>query len=119
MRRGKNKQEEPVLVIEADSPVLDAGDMLPEYDFSQMKEVRDRGHYAKKMRKGYTTIVNHPDGTKEITHYRPLEGCVALDRDVREYFPDADAVNTALRGLIALVPTKRRAQRRRAQAEKD
>ena len=119
MRRGNKQHEEAVPVFEADSPMLDAGDMLPEYDLSQMQEVRERGHYAKKMRKGYTTILNHPNGTKEITHYRPLEGCVALDRDVQEYFPDAEAVNTALRGLIALVPTKRRIQRRRARANKD
>jgi hypothetical protein len=29
-----------------------------------------------------------------------------LEPDVREYFPDSEAVNEALRGLIALIPRK-------------
>ena len=49
------------------------------------------------------------DGTKEITHYRPVPGSVVLDQDVCAYFPNSDAVNAALRGLIALIPAKRRA----------
>jgi len=35
-----------------------------------------------------------------------------LDPDVRAYFPDTEAVNSTLRGLIALIPAKRRARRR-------
>jgi len=31
---------------------------------------------------------------------------------VQAYFPDAEAVNMALRGLIALIPAKRRAERK-------
>jgi hypothetical protein len=112
------RKQPPLPVFEADSHILDAGDMRPEYDFSTMQALPCGTHY-KDLSKGYTSIVHHPEGSKGITHYRPLEGCVVLDRDVREYFPDADAVNTALRGLIALVPTKRRARRRRAQAEQD
>lgn len=115
MKKGKKEPEYPI--YEADSAWLDAGDMRPEYDFSQMKPIGERGRHARARRKGYTTIVNHPDGTKEITHYRPMEGCVVLDRDVQEYFPDAAAVNTALRGLIALVPTKRRVRRPRTPAQ--
>ena len=34
------------------------------------------------------------------------EGAVMLDPDVREYFPDAESVNKALQGLIALTPPK-------------
>jgi hypothetical protein len=94
-----------VPVFEADSHVLEAGDMRPEYDFS--KGVRDK-HY-KDLSKGYTSVVNHPDGTKEITHYRPIPDMIHLAPDVRRYFPDSDAVNAALRGLIALIPAKRRA----------
>lgn len=30
-----------------------------------------------------------------------------LDPDVREYFADAEAVNTALRGLIHLLPQRK------------
>jgi hypothetical protein len=45
---------------------------------------------------------------------------VHLAPDVQAYFPDAEAVNTALRGLIALIPTRRRAIRKaRQQAQED
>ena len=76
-------KKDKYLVFEADKPILDAGDMRPEYDFSTIKQVGERGRHAKAMRKGYTTILHHKDGTKEVTHYRPLDGCVVLDRDVR------------------------------------
>ena len=105
-------KKDKYLVFEADKPILDSGDMRPEYDFSQLKPMGERGRHAKAMREGYTTILNHPDGTKEVTHYRHLPSCVVLDQDVRTYFPDSDAVNTALRGLIALIPAKRRAVRK-------
>ena len=52
-----------------------------------------------------------PDGTREITHVRPLEGSIVLNPDVQAYFPDAEAVNTALRGLIALRPRRRRGRK--------
>lgn len=81
--------------------------MLPEYDVSGGV----RGTYAKAMRHGYTTVVHHQDGSQTITHYRPLPGTVTLDPDVRAYFPDAEAVNAALRGLMALIPTRRRRTR--------
>jgi hypothetical protein len=81
-------------------------DLRPEYDFTGVPGVR--GKYAKALRKGYTRVVHQKDGTKEITHVRPLDGSVVLDPDVQTYFPDAEAVNQALRGLIALIPTKRR-----------
>ena len=113
-------KKDKYLVFEADKPILDAGDMRPEYDFSQLQPVGERGRHAKAMRKGYTTIMNHPDGTKEVTHYRPLPGSVVLDQDVRAYFPSSDAVNDALRGLIALIPAWRRAARKaRQQAKTD
>ena len=113
-------KKDKYLVFEADKPILDAGDMRPEYDFSQLQPVGERGRHAKAMRKGYTTIMNHPDGTKEVTHYRPLPGSVVLDQDVRAYFPSSDAVNAALRGLIALIPARRRAARKaRQQAKTD
>ena len=40
---------------------------------------------------------------------------MVLDQDVRAYFSDSDAVNAALRGLIALIPAKRRAVRKARQ----
>jgi hypothetical protein len=81
-------------------------DLRPEYDFTGVPGVR--GKHAKALRKGYTRVVHKKDGTKETTYVRPIEGSVVLDPDVQTYFPDAEAVNQALRGLIALIPTKRR-----------
>ena len=49
-------------------------------------------------------MVHHADGTREMTTVRPLEGRIVLDPDVQASFPDAEAVNTARRGLIALRP---------------
>jgi hypothetical protein len=80
--------------------------LRPEYDFTGVPGVR--GKHAKELRKGYTRVVHQKDGTKEITYVRQIEGSVVLDPDVQTYFPDAEAVNRALRGLIALIPTKRR-----------
>jgi hypothetical protein len=85
-------------------------EMRPEYDFTGAHAVR--GKYYQQMLKGYTTTVQHLDGTKEVTHFRPIEGSVVLDPDVRAYFPDVEAVNSTLRGLIALIPARRRARRR-------
>jgi hypothetical protein len=110
----KTKPAAP-LVFEADSAILDAGDMRPEYDFSQLQQVGEGGRRAKEMRQGYTTVIHHKDGTREVTHYRSLPGTVHLAPDVQAYFPDAEAVNTALRGLIALIPTRRRTTRKARQ----
>ena len=85
-------------------------DMRPEYDFTGVPSVR--GKHAAAYRQGYTRIVHHADGTREITEFRPLEGSIVLDPDVQAYFPDAEAVNTALRGLIALRPRRRRPARK-------
>lgn len=76
-------------------------DMQPEYDFSGKQGVR--GKYYQRFRNGYTVTVHQEDGTTVQNAVRP-EAIVTLDPDVREYFPDADAVNTALRGLIQLIP---------------
>jgi hypothetical protein len=81
-------------------------DLRPEYDFTGVPGVR--GKHAKALRQGYSRVVQQKDGTKEITYVRQIEGSVVLDPDVQTYFPDAEAVNRALRGLIALIPTKRR-----------
>jgi len=82
--------------------------MRPEYDCTGGV----RGKHAAAMRRGYTRTVHHADGTREITEVRPLEGSIVLDPDVQAYFPDAEAVNTALRGQIALRPRRRRPARK-------
>ncbi len=80
-------------------------DLLPEYDFSGGV----RGKYAKALRKeGYTIRVYAADGTCAETRVLG-EKTVVLEPDVWEYFPDSEAVNRALRALIAVAPVKREA----------
>lgn len=82
--------------------------MLPEYDFSGKTGVR--GKYYQAMRNGYTITINQQDGTTLVQHITRPEGTITLDRDVQQYFPDAESVNTALRSLIQLIPTKKAKQ---------
>jgi len=74
--------------------------MAPAYDFSSGV----RGKHAMAMRNGYTMVIQKSDGTTEVRDVAPRPGTVVLDPDVRAYFPDSEAVNRALRGLISLVP---------------
>lgn len=53
-------------------------DLRPEYDFSQMKGVRG----------------------KYVSRYREGTNLVLLDPDIAAAFPDAKAVNDALRSLL-------------------
>jgi hypothetical protein len=78
-------------------------DMLPEYDFTGGV----RGKHARSAHQGIAVTVRKADGTYEQRLYNLPEGAVILDPDVRPYFPDADAVNRALRGLIDLIPHDR------------
>mgnify|MGYP001287916818 CR=1 FL=1 len=80
-------------------------EMLPEYDFSGKTGVR--GKYYRSMRDGYTVKINRQDGTTLIQQITRPEGTITLDPDVQVYFPDAESVNTALRSLIRLIPTKK------------
>ena len=75
-------------------------DIAPEYDFSHGV----RGKHYKAMQNGYTIVIHKSDGTTEVREVAPRPGTVMLDPDVRRYFPDAEAVNRALRGLISLLP---------------
>jgi hypothetical protein len=86
-------------------------EMLPEYDFSSGV----RGKYAKSLREeGYTIRVYEADGT--YTETRVLgEKAVLLEPDVWEYFPNSQAVNEALRALIAIAPKKQKAALREEQ----
>lgn len=86
-------------------------DLRPEYDFTSMVG-GVRGKYYKAYRAGHTVKIHKADGTTLVQHFTLEDGAVMLEPDVREYFPDSEAVNTALRCLIPLVPKKRRAKRR-------
>ena len=73
--------------------------MRPEHDFSDGV----RGKHHKALQQGHTVKIHQADGTTLVQHFKPEEGAVMLASDVRRYFPDSDAVNTALCCLIPLV----------------
>jgi hypothetical protein len=79
-------------------------DMRAEYDFSEGV----RGKHADAYHKGHTVTIHKKGGTTIVQNFKLDEGAVILEPDVREYFPDAESVNHALRTLIALAPKKRR-----------
>ena len=87
----------------------DGDDMRAEYDFTG----GTRGKHYRAMQAGYTITIHHADGTKDVKEIKPLEGSVVLAPDVREYFPDSESVNTALRSLIKLIPRKHHTARKR------
>lgn len=78
--------------------------MQMEYDFTG--GVRGKPYHD--MHTGYTITIHHEDGRTEVKEVIPLEGAILLDPDVRVYFPDSVSVNTALRNLIQLIPSKHR-----------
>lgn len=80
-------------------------DMQPEYDFRGGK----RGKHARAYHEGHTVTIHQADGATLVQHFTLREGAVVLEPDVREYFPDAESVNAALRSLIKLIPKKRKA----------
>lgn len=78
----------------------EANDMRSEYDFSDGV----RGKHYQAYRQGHTVKIYRTDGNVMVQQFTLEDGAVFLEPDVREYFPDAEAVNKALRGLIALFP---------------
>jgi len=80
------------------------GEMRAEYDFSGGV----RGKHAKKYQEGHTVTVHKKDGTTIVQNLKLEEGAVILEPDVREYFPDAESVNNALRTLISIAPKTRK-----------
>jgi len=74
-------------------------DMRTEYDFRGAV----RGKHYKPLHEGYSVRIRQPDGTSEVKRYVLAEGAVLLQPDVREYFPDSESVNCALRSLVALM----------------
>lgn len=82
-------------------------ELRPEYDLKNLKG-GVRGKYYQAYRAGHTVKIHKSDGTTEVQYFTLEDGAVMLEPDVREYFPDSEAVNKALRCLIPLVPKKRR-----------
>ncbi len=82
---------------------IEKGEMKPEYDFASMQRGM-QGKYFRELQAGYRVTVHKEDGSTEEREYRPNENAVILEPDVQRYFPDSQAVNHALRGLIELIP---------------
>jgi hypothetical protein len=78
-------------------------DMRTEYDSAGGA----RGKHYRAMQAGYTITIRQSDGTTVVKEVKPRADAVVLAPDVREYFPDSESVNTALRSLIKLIPKKR------------
>jgi hypothetical protein len=75
-------------------------EMLPEYDFSEGV----RGKHYRAYRQGHAVKIHKADGSTQVQYFTLEDGAVMLEPDVRQYFPDSEAVNQALRSLIALIP---------------
>lgn len=78
-------------------------DMLPEYDFN----CGIRGKHYQDYRAGHSVTIRRDDGSTVVQNFKLQEGAVMLDPEVREYFPDSETVNRALRMLISLIPKER------------
>ena len=87
--------------------------MRPEYDFTGGV----RGKHYKALQEGYTIKIRKADGTI-IEKGVGGRGTVTLAPDVREYFPTSKAVNQALRALISIVPSKRKAVAQKGHSRK-
>ncbi len=83
-------------------------EMRPEYDFRGGV----RGKHYQAYRRGHTVTIHKTDGTTLVQHFTLEDGAVMLEPDVRAYFPDSEAVNSALRCLIPLLPQKPKAKAR-------
>ena len=67
-----------------------------------------RGKHSEKYRKGHTVKISHVDKTVTVQRFIPDRDAVVLDKDIKAFFPNAEAVNNALRALIAIIPDKRK-----------
>lgn len=101
MKKGNSKQMD----------VKKNNHMRSEYDFKSMPG-GVRGKYYKSYRAGHIVKINKADGTTLVQNFKIEEGAVSLEPDVREHFPDSDAVNKALRCLIPLMSKKRRTRKK-------
>ncbi|NCO82771.1 MAG: hypothetical protein COZ31_08445 [Nitrospirae bacterium CG_4_10_14_3_um_filter_44_29] len=83
-------------------------EMRPEYDFSKMSGAV-RGKYYKAYRVGHKVVIHKADGTVAVQYFKLEDGAVMLEPDVKKYFSSSESVNKALRSLIAIIPSKKRA----------
>jgi hypothetical protein len=88
-------------------------EMRPEYDFSAMKGAV-RGKYYRAYREGHKVEIRKEDGTTSVQYFKLEDGAIMLEPDVRKYFPSSESVNKALRSLIEIIASKRRASGHRS-----
>jgi hypothetical protein len=81
-------------------------DMRHAYDFAG----GERGKHVKDLRAGYSVKIHQTDGYTLVQNFKIEDGAVILDPDVRQYFPDSESVNSALRCLIPLLAPERKAK---------
>ena len=86
-------------------------EMRTEYNLAGKKGVR--GKYYRDYRRGHTVRISRADGKIVTQHFTLQEGAVMLEPDVKQFFPNSESVNKALRSLISLIPP-RPARRRSA-----
>jgi hypothetical protein len=86
-------------------------EMRAEYDFAKMGG-GVRGKYFRAYRAGHAVKIHKADGTTTVQYFTLRDGAVMLEPDVREYFPDSEAVNKALRCLMPLLMKKSGGKRR-------
>ncbi|TAE61751.1 MAG: hypothetical protein EAZ87_00835 [Nostocales cyanobacterium] len=80
-------------------------ELKEEYDLSQLKNPV-RGKYHQKYKSGYSVTIHHEDGTTTVENFPKQDDVIVLDPDVKQYFPNSEAVNSTLRSLIKLIPQK-------------
>ncbi|MBU0701320.1 hypothetical protein KKE26_08540 [bacterium] len=85
---------------------MDNDELRPEYDFTSMTGCV-RGKYYKAYCAGHTVKIHKTDGTILVQHFKLEDGAVMIEPKIREYFPNAEAVNKALRCLIPLLPKRK------------
>ena len=79
------------------SDMLDEAKMRDEYDFSRAV----RGKHYRAYRAGHTVRIHKTNGATEVHHFTQEDGAVMLDPDVKTRFRTSEAVNKALRAVMA------------------
>lgn len=67
-----------------------------------------RGKHSGSYRKGHTVKIHHDDGAVTVQRFIPDKDAILLDKDVKAFFPNAEAVNNALRTLINIIPNRQK-----------
>jgi hypothetical protein len=79
------------------SEIHDEAKMREEYDFSGAV----RGKHYRAYRTGHTVRVHKANGAMDVRHFTQKDGAIMLDPDVKTRFPTSEAVNKALRAVMA------------------